>query len=113
MSHPQNREGRKEKAFTGKGGKPVGLIKEADCKDAGLHADGTWGKVKSINVGELMVLSGFHEREPPRHKFPSLDAHEGACVIRALENHTGMHYHPTGHGGDKYEGLYACCTCIG
>ncbi len=113
MSHPQNRAGRDEKAFTGPKGKPVGLVKEADCEDAGLHATATWNIVKTITVGDLMMLSGFHERKPPRRKLPDLKTPEGASIIRALENHTGMNYYATGHGGGEYEGIHACCTCIG
>lgn len=113
MGIPQDRAGRDQKAFTGAKGKPAGLVSQTDCATAGLHDAGVWGKVKNISVGDLMTLSGFHERKPPRRKLPTLDTPEGASIIKALEFHTGMNYYPTGQGGGYAAGgMHACCTCI-
>lgn len=113
MGTPKTRAGRDEKAFTPASGKPAGLVSKTDCANAGLHDAGTWNKVKNISVGDLMVLSGFHERTPPRRKLPALDTPQGASIIKALEFHTGMNYYPPGgHGGGEYGEMHACCTCI-
>ncbi len=115
MGTPQDRAGRNDKAFTPAGGNPAGWVSETDCGDAGLHDAGTWNKVKNISVGDLMMLSGFHERSNPRRNLPDLDTPEGASIIRALENHTGMNYYttPGGQGGYGAQVFHACCCCIG
>ena len=115
MGTPKDRAGRDEKAFTGPGPTdPPGHISKVDCANAGLHDPGTWAVVQDIDVGDLMLLSGFHERNPPHRKLPPLTSPQGASIIKALEFHTGMNYMGGGHGGGGEAGaLYACCTCLG
>ena len=100
MASPDTRAGRDEKAFTGPGGNPAGLISLQHCSDAGIHDPGTWAKVQDIDVGDLMLLGGFYERDQPHRGLPvDLNSHHGAAIIKALEFHTGMNY-MADHGGE-------------
>lgn len=105
---PNDRPGRNDQAFNAIG-EVDGWISAQDCAAAGLHDLTTWGKVQAMTVGDLMLLSGFHEKGNPYRSLPELEKPEQAAIINALERHLEMNYIE-----DKHEyGFGACCCCIG
>ena len=105
---PDKKTGRDDFAFSAKD-KEDGWIAWKDCEDAGLHDTVTWGKVSEMKVGDLMLLSGFHEKGNPYRNLPELDKPEQAAIVNALERHLKMNYmaEPAEYS------FHACCCCIG
>lgn len=113
MAEDPRKTARNKKAFQGPGTENSdGLVEKRYCIEAGLHDDAAWGSLtyKDYTVGDLMRLSGFHERSGPlSDRSMKLTQQEMGNIIKALELKSGMnYYHP------EHEGEYACdacCTC--
>ena len=105
------RSNRDKPAFSDSNDVQAGEIPKATCAAAGLHDQNVWAKVKNVQVGDLMTLSGFHEGSGgPRH-LPQLKDNEKAAIVKAMELHTGMNYYGNYPHGDP-AAFHACCTCI-
>ena len=108
---PRERPDREKKAFKGPGNED-GLIKADACYNAGLHNNAKWDAVvyQSFTVGDLVGLAGFHEKTSPHSdRLKKLETEELACIVKALELHSGTNYMQHNHEGGY--ACNACCTC--